>query len=54
MIVESIEDLYLNYIKRFKKVGVMAGAQAPEDVVQKIVEIIKNTETEDYIYENSR
>lgn len=52
--VETIEDLYINYIKRFKKVGVMAGASTPSDMIEKVVEILKNTQTEDYIYENSR
>ena len=32
----------------------MAGASTPNDMIEKIVEILKNTETEDYIYENSR
>lgn len=54
MFVETLEDLYINYIKRFKKVGVMAGASTPSDMIEKIVEILKNTETEDYMYENSR
>lgn len=52
--IEALEDLYINYIKRFKKVGVMAGASTPREMIDKIVEILKNTETEDYIYENSR
>lgn len=54
MFVETLEDLYINYIRRFKKVGVMAGASTPNDMIEKIVDILKNTETEDYIYENSR
>lgn len=54
MFVETLEDLYINYIRRFKKAGVMAGASTPNDIIEKIVEILKNTETEDYIYENSR
>lgn len=54
MFVETLEDLYINYIRRFKRVGVMAGASTPNDMIEKIVEILKNTETEDYIYENSR
>lgn len=49
MIVEDIEGLYLNYIRRFKKVGVMAGDSVPKDIVDKIVEILKNTKTEGYI-----
>lgn len=52
--VETIDNLYLNYVKRFKKVGVMAGASTPQDMIDEIVEILKNTETEDYIYEVKR
>lgn len=50
MLVETIDDLYLNYIKRFKKVGVMAGASTPKDIIDEIVEILEKTETENYIY----
>lgn len=49
MLVEDIEGLYLNYIRRFKKVGVIAGKEVPKEVVDKIVEILKNTKTEGYI-----
>lgn len=49
MLVEDTNGLYLNYIRRFKKVGVMAGAETPKDIVDKIVEILKNTKTEGYI-----
>lgn len=52
--VESVEDLYLNYVRRFKKVGIMAGASTPQEMIDEIVEIVKNTETENYMYENSR
>lgn len=51
MFVETLDELYLNYIRRFKKVGVMAGASTPQDIIEQIVEILKNTETEGYIYE---
>lgn len=54
MMVETMKDLYLNYIRRFKKVGVMAGASTPQDMIDDVVEILKNTETEGYMYENSR
>ena len=49
MLVENIEGLYLNYIRRFKKVGVMAGEQMPKEIIDEIVEILKNTKTEGYI-----
>ncbi len=54
MIVENMKDLYLNYIRRFKKVGVMAGASTPQDMIDDVLDILKNTETEGYMYENSR
>lgn len=54
MFVETMDDLYLNYVKRFKKVGIMAGASTPQEMIEEIVEIVKNTETENYMYENSR
>lgn len=54
MIVEDMQDLYLNYIRRFKKVGVMAGATTPQDMIDEVLETLKNTETENYIYENCR
>lgn len=54
MIVENMEGLYLNYIKRFKKVGVMAGASTPQDMIDNVVEILKDAETEGYMYESSR
>lgn len=49
MLVEDIDGLYLNYIRRFKIVGVMADELAKKDIVDKIVEILKNTKTEGYI-----
>lgn len=32
----------------------MAGASTPQEMIDKVVEILKNTETEGYIYEGSR
>lgn len=49
MLVEDIEGLYLNYIRRFKKVGIIAGKDVPKEIIDKIVEILKNTKTEGYI-----
>lgn len=51
MLVENIEDLYLNYVARFKKVGV-AGTSTSQDMINKVVEILKNTQTKGYIYEH--
>lgn len=49
MLVEKLEEVYLNYIRRFKKVGVIADESVKKDIVDKIVEILKNTKTEGYI-----
>lgn len=54
MVVETIEDLYLNYIKRFKKIGVVASMQATKETINEVVEILKKQETENYIFENVR
>ncbi len=54
MIVETIEDLYLNYIKRFKVVGLIDTKEMQEDLVKEIIKILKSTKTERYIYEVSR
>lgn len=54
MIVEIMDDLYLNYISRFKTVGLIAVEGAPKTMVKEIIEILKNTQTGDYIYEYSR
>lgn len=49
MLVQTKEDLYLNYIQRFKKVGVMAGASTPRYLIQEIAEILRNTENKGVI-----
>lgn len=54
MFIENMEDLYLNYVKRFKKVGIMAGDSTPQEIIDEIVNLVENTETERYMYENSR
>lgn len=54
MLVEKIEDLYMNYIKRFKSIGIIVAQIASQKLVDKIVKIIKKQETEGYMYENSR
>jgi len=53
MLVERPEDLYLNYVKRFKKVGVIVGTSASGEMVDSVVELLKSTETEGYMYEGS-
>lgn len=54
MIVENMDDLYINYISRFKKVGVTAVSNSPKEMVREVVQILKNIQTGDYIYEHSR
>ena len=54
IIVETMEDLYLNYIKRFKKVGVMVTSGVPKNTIDEIVSKLRDTETQDYMYKNSR
>lgn len=44
MLVQTKEDLYLNYAQRFRKIGIMAGASTPKYLIQEIAEILKNTE----------
>jgi len=38
---ESKDDIDIGYIKQFKKVGVMAGASTPRDIIDDIVNFIK-------------
>lgn len=39
--IESQEDIDMNYINRFEKIGVMAGASTPQDNIDNIIKIIK-------------
>lgn len=54
MIIETMDDLYINYISRFKTVGVIAVSSVPKEMVREVVQILKSTQTGDYIYEHSR
>lgn len=54
MIIETMEDLYLNYIERFKVVGLIGTKEMLEDMVKEITKILKNTKNKRYMYENSR
>ena len=54
IIVEDMKDLYLNYIGRFKKVGVIVEKSISKDIADEIIKILKNTDTEGYMYEFSR
>ncbi len=42
--VENETDIDLNYIEQFEKVGIMAGASTPKELIESIIEIIKNKE----------
>lgn len=46
MQVENLNDLFINYIRRFHKVGVMAGASTPDEMIQTVVKILEETQTE--------
>ncbi len=46
MCVQTSEELYLSYIKEFKKIGIMAGASTPEDSIKEIIEVLKSIEIE--------
>ena len=41
---ESLEDININFIKQFKKIGVMAGASTPSKSIENIVNFIKQEE----------
>lgn len=41
---EGKEDIDINYIKHFEKIGVMAGASTPRESIDSIVEFIKREE----------
>jgi len=41
MHVETTEDLYMNYVRRFKKIGVMAGASTSQESIDEIMSILK-------------
>lgn len=39
--IETVEELDLNEIKKYKKVGVMAGASTPKEIIDKVVNTLK-------------
>lgn len=41
MHVENEEDLYMNYVRRFEKIGVMAGASTSKESIERIIDILK-------------
>ncbi len=52
MIVETIEDLYINYIRRFKTIGILQDPTIPQNQLEIIVDMLKHTQVEGYIYEH--
>lgn len=51
MIVQNMDDLYLNYIRRFKTVGVIQDPAMPQNQIDTIIDVLENTQVEGYIYE---
>jgi len=45
---ESEEDIDINYIKQFEKIGIMAGASTPKESIDAIVEFIKKEAQSSY------
>ena len=45
---ESVEDIDIQFIKRFNRVGVMAGASTPQESIDSIVNFIKQEEEKSY------
>lgn len=41
--LETKEEIDINYIKKFKKVGIMAGASTPQKSITELVDIIQKT-----------
>lgn len=41
--IETKEDLDINHIKKFEKIGIMAGASTPQKSIDNVVEIINKT-----------
>lgn len=41
---EGLEDIDINYIRKFEKIGVMAGASTPHESIDNIVKFIKQKE----------
>lgn len=52
MIVETMEDLYLNYARRFRTIGIIQDAFVPQEKIATIVDVLENAQVEGYIYEH--
>ncbi len=48
----TIDDLYLNYIRRFKTVGIIQDPAMPQSKLETIVDLLRDTQVEGYIYEH--
>ena len=42
--VETSDDINIDYIKQFKKIGIMAGASTPRESIDNIIQLIKKEE----------
>jgi len=42
--VETKDDINIDYVKQFKKIGIMAGASTPRESIDNIIELIKKEE----------
>lgn len=48
----TMDDLYLNYIRRFRTVGIIQDPMLPQNKLETIVDVLKDTQVEGYIYEH--
>ena len=44
LIIETKNELNIDEIKKFKKIGIMAGASTPNDSIEDVIELIKSNE----------
>ena len=50
MLVESLDDVYLNYVRRFRTIGVIQDGNVSQSQIESIVNVLENTQVEGYIY----
>ena len=46
--IEGEEDINIDFIKQFEKIGVMAGASTPQENIDNIIKIIKEEVNKSY------
>lgn len=44
LLIETFEELDKNYVKRFDKIGIMAGASTPKESIEDVVNMLKDME----------